>query len=80
MNKLTAKAKHNTERGDIMKAFTDKNRCIGCGICVSVCPVVFAMGDDGKAVPVMSDVPEGSMDNARNAEESCPTDAVMLEY
>ncbi len=63
-----------------MKAFTDKNRCIGCGICPAVCPAVFAMGDDGKAVAMVTDVPEGSMDNAKKAEEACPTNAVMLEY
>ncbi|MBQ8604743.1 MAG: ferredoxin [Oscillospiraceae bacterium] len=63
-----------------MKAFVDKNSCISCGICASVCPVVFAMSDDGKAEAVLTDVPEGSMDNAKNAEKSCPTDAVMLEY
>ena len=27
----------------------DKKKCIGCGACASTCPVVFEMGDDGKA-------------------------------
>ena len=33
-----------------MKAFVDKETCIGCGLCPSICPDVFAMDDDdGKA-------------------------------
>lgn len=27
----------------------DKNTCIGCGHCSSICSEVFEMGDDGKA-------------------------------
>ncbi|MBU3804700.1 MAG: ferredoxin, partial [Candidatus Cellulosilyticum pullistercoris] len=29
-----------------MKAFVDKDTCIGCGLCPSICPDVFAMDDD----------------------------------
>jgi len=63
-----------------VKGFIDKNKCISCGICASVCSAVFAMGDDGKAEAMVTDIPEGSMDNAKKAEESCPTNAVILEY
>jgi len=33
-----------------MKTIIDKNICICCGLCVEICPVVFALDDDGKAI------------------------------
>ena len=32
-----------------MKANVDKNTCIGCGACTSICPEVFSIEDDGLA-------------------------------
>lgn len=63
-----------------MKAFIDKTGCISCGLCVSICPAVFAMDDDGKATAIMTDVPEGSQEKAKDAEDSCPASVVILEY
>ncbi|MEM5878239.1 MAG: ferredoxin [Candidatus Aenigmatarchaeota archaeon] len=31
-----------------MRIFVDKEKCFGCGVCVSVCSEVFEIGDDGK--------------------------------
>ncbi len=63
-----------------MQAFIDKNGCISCGLCVSICPVVFAMDDDGKATSIINQVPEGSVDGAKEAEAACPASVVILEY
>ena len=63
-----------------MQAFIDKNGCISCGICVSICPAVFAMDDDGKATAIINDVPKGSEDGAKEAEAACPASVVILEY
>jgi len=27
----------------------DKNKCVGCGMCVSICGEIFEIGEDGKA-------------------------------
>lgn len=32
-----------------MRITLDKEKCIGCGTCESICPSVFELGDDMKA-------------------------------
>lgn len=61
-----------------MKAHVDKDTCIGCGLCPSVCPEVFDMDDDGKAKAIVEDVPDNLASEAKEAEESCPVNAISL--
>ena len=63
-----------------MKAHVDHDTCIGCGVCPSVCPEVFEMRDDGLSHVIVDTVPDGSEDAAKDAEESCPVDAITVEY
>lgn len=68
------------EKGGInMKAYVDKDLCIGCGICPTVCSEVFEMNGDGVAEVVRDPVPEESKDDAVKAQESCPVDAIKVE-
>ncbi|WP_027623607.1 ferredoxin [Clostridium lundense] len=62
-----------------MRAFINKEACIGCGLCPSVAPDVFEMDDDGKARTIVEDVPSSSEDAAKEAESSCPTNAIATE-
>jgi len=62
-----------------MQAHVDKDTCIGCGVCPSVAPEVFAMDDDGKAVEIVESVSESSADSAKEAEDSCPVNAISVE-
>ena len=55
------------------------NGCIGCGVCPSVCPEVFEMRDDGLSHVIVDTVPAGAEDAAKDAEESCPVDAITVE-
>jgi len=55
----------------------DKNKCIGCGLCVSICPQVFELGDDGKSKIINPNACEGC--NCKEAAESCPAQAIILE-
>jgi len=62
-----------------MKPKVDKDTCIACGLCPSICPECFDMEDDGKAGAIADEVPDGSIDSAKEAEESCPVDAISIE-
>lgn len=62
-----------------MKPKVDKDTCVACGLCPSICPECFDMQDDGKAGAIVDEVPEGAIDSAKEAEESCPVDAIEIE-
>lgn len=54
----------------------NKEKCIGCGYCTSVCPNVFELGEDGK-----SEVKEGAdfeenKDCIEEAKNGCPAQAI----
>lgn len=69
----------NFKKGAIkLKANVDQDTCVGCGICPSICPEVFRMDDEGKAVPISSDIPDNIADAAQNAESSCPVAAISI--
>ena len=62
-----------------MKFKVDQELCIGCGACEGVCPEVFEMRDDDKAYVIKDPVPAELEDNALEAEESCPVEAICHE-
>ena len=62
-----------------MKAFVDKDTCIGCGLCESNCPEVFKIGDDGKAEAIAEKVSDSLIDSAKDAESQCPVNAISVK-
>lgn len=60
-----------------MKYHVNEN-CIGCGLCTSICPAVFSMGNEGMAEAVDGDVTEVT-DSAKEAKNSCPVEAIEVE-
>lgn len=60
-----------------MKVHVDPDLCISCGACVDICPDVFDWNDDGVAQEQVDEVPEDLEDHAKEAVESCPTDAIV---
>lgn len=63
----------------MMKAFIDRDACIGCELCASICPEVFEMDDENIAVVIVDSIAEDLKDSAQEAADSCPTDAITIE-
>lgn len=62
-----------------MRAWIDRDGCISCGLCPTICPEVFRMADDGLAEVYVDEVPEDSEDMAQEAAESCPVSVIHIE-
>jgi ferredoxin len=62
-----------------MKACVNKDSCIGCGLCESICPKVFFMDDDGKAKAVKDEVEASLISETEEAASSCPVGAIDIE-
>lgn len=58
-----------------MKYAVNEN-CISCELCTTICPEVFAMGEEGFAQAMDGEAPADCEDSAAEAMESCPVDAI----
>lgn len=63
--------------GGFMKVTIDDS-CTACGLCVSTCPEVFAMGDT-IAVVLVDEVPAEFEDATQQAADECPVEAIHVE-
>lgn len=61
------------------KCSVNKDLCIGCGLCTSVCPDVLVIGDDGLAECVTNEVPADLEAVMEEAAASCPVQAIELD-
>lgn len=59
-----------------MKVKVDPELCIACGACISLAPEVYDWDDDGKAKAIAAEVPSDKEGEAKEALESCPTEAI----
>ena len=55
----------------------DKEACIGCGSCASVCNNWIMDGD--KAKPKKTIIPEKELKSNKEAEDICPVGAIKIE-
>ena len=56
----------------------DRTTCTSLGICESLAPDVFEVGDDGELTVLLDPVPADQLDAARDAVAGCPTGALSL--
>jgi ferredoxin len=61
-----------------MKVVIDRDLCTGCELCVTTCPDVFEMADDGLAKVKADPVPAGFEDGAKEAATSCPVECIKV--
>ncbi|HUV72340.1 MAG TPA: ferredoxin [Clostridia bacterium] len=56
------------------KVKIDKEKCIGCGLCVTIAEKAFKLSDEGKAEVLVVETEEES--KVQEAIESCPVGAI----
>lgn len=61
-----------------MKTSIDPTLCTACGLCVDDCPEVYEMKDECAEV-IADPVPADQEECAKEAEESCPVEAITHE-
>lgn len=54
----------------------DKNKCIGCGACVSICEKVFDL-KEGKAI-IKKGMEKSKLPCVKEAADSCPVEAIKI--
>lgn len=62
-----------------MKAVVDREACIGCGLCESVCPEVFELDGENIAVVIVVVIPQELEGSAIEAQYECPVSAITVE-
>ena len=60
----------------MVKIRVDKEKCIGCGLCASVCPSSFEM-HEGKAREKVKEVKKITCE--KEAAEGCPVNAISIK-
>lgn len=61
-----------------MRAAVDRDRCIVSGMCTSIAPEIFRIGDDGALTILLTDLTPELVEKADNAVLCCPVEALSL--
>lgn len=61
-----------------MKVHINREGCVSCGLCVSLCPEVFNFADDGLAEVVSNPQPD-NYSAVSEAADGCPVSVISTE-
>ncbi len=61
-----------------MRVTIDRDGCIGCGLCESICPEVFKLDDEGKANAVEGDIDVKYENGCQEAAKDCPVSVIKI--
>ena len=61
-----------------MKVVVDPDTCLGCGVCESIAPDIFILGDEVYAKVIMDPVPEQKRVIVEEAVSECPEEAISI--
>jgi ferredoxin len=63
-----------------MTATVKTGTCIGCGLCVDICPDMFAMDEETDVATTKAlRVPAELKEKSREAATNCPVEAIVVE-
>lgn len=62
-----------------MKVKINKEKCLGCGMCVGINSDVFNFDDDGLAKADNDKITDENKETVEDAANSCPVDAIEKE-
>ena len=65
-------------QGRALRAFADRERCCGYGICMQLCPEVFKADADGIVYVENEIVPAAFAEAATEAAANCPAEALRV--
>jgi len=61
-----------------MKIKVDKNKCLGCGMCVNMCPEVFELKNGKSQIKEKANL-EKNKECIKEAADNCPVQAIKIE-
>ena len=62
-----------------MKAIVDQESCIGCGMCIDICPEIFGYNNEDKSESLIDVIPDDVYEKASEAKDVCPVEAIEIE-
>lgn len=61
-----------------MIVYVDPEACLGCGVCTTIAPEVFSLGEEGFAVILLDVVGEVFRDRVQQAADECTEEAIHV--